>query len=260
MIKSFNDVPVRSSGIIYNSVFEQIKKMHKVDPDTAGELAISAIEMILTGQISSDNHMIDMMLTPTQIVNKDNIDKYEEKVRNAKIKKIKELKLDEVADMFFRQDKKQREIADRLGMSQQNVSYRISVIRSTYPELIDEGIEAFYKNTKNTNDTKNEDFVNFVEFYKNTKNTKNENFVKMDDYKNTNDTNNEVFVNFVKDDQDFTNDTKNVDEEVFVNFVEEKQDFTNATKNTKKQNFVPMSDSEFFVKNPSNSGKTFFDF
>ena len=43
MIEMFNDVPMRDSGIIYNSVFEQIKKLYSVDPEKAGELAISAI-------------------------------------------------------------------------------------------------------------------------------------------------------------------------------------------------------------------------
>ncbi|MBO7210991.1 MAG: hypothetical protein J6V44_08265 [Methanobrevibacter sp.] len=49
MIECFNDVEVRSSGVIMSSVFEQVKKMYAVDPDMAGELAISAIELVLTG-------------------------------------------------------------------------------------------------------------------------------------------------------------------------------------------------------------------
>ena len=42
MIEYFNDVPVRQSGIIFSSMFNQIKKMYEVDPDTAGELAMLA--------------------------------------------------------------------------------------------------------------------------------------------------------------------------------------------------------------------------
>ena len=49
MIEQFNDVEVRSSGIIMSSVFDQIRKMHAMDPEMAGELAISAIELVLTG-------------------------------------------------------------------------------------------------------------------------------------------------------------------------------------------------------------------
>ena len=36
--------------------------MHAVDPVKAGELAVSAIELVLTGEMSSDDVMIDMLL------------------------------------------------------------------------------------------------------------------------------------------------------------------------------------------------------
>ena len=61
MIEYFNDVEVRGSGVIMSSVFDQIKKMHAMDPEMAGELAISAIELVLTGQFSSDDAMIDAL-------------------------------------------------------------------------------------------------------------------------------------------------------------------------------------------------------
>lgn len=135
MIEMFNEVDVRGSGVIYASTFEQIKKMYAVDPEKAGELAISAIEMVLTGQISTDDYMIDMMLTTAKAVNENNVAKYESRVENARQKKVRDLKLAEIADLL-RAGWKQREIGEKLGMSQQNVSYRIGVIRSSYPELL----------------------------------------------------------------------------------------------------------------------------
>ena len=48
MIEYFNDVEVRDSAVIMSSVFEQVKKMYAMDPEMAGELAISAIELVLT--------------------------------------------------------------------------------------------------------------------------------------------------------------------------------------------------------------------
>ena len=69
MIEFFNEVPTKNTGIIYNSTLEQIKKLHAVDPEKAGELAISAIELVLTGQMSSDDVMIDMMLTTIRAIN-----------------------------------------------------------------------------------------------------------------------------------------------------------------------------------------------
>ena len=145
MIEMFNEVDVRGSGVIYASTFEQIKKMYAVDPEKAGELAISAIEMVLTGQISTDDYMIDMMLTTAKAVNENNVAKYESRVESARQKKVRDLKLAEIADLL-RAGWKQREIGEKLGMSQQNVSYRIGVIRSSYPELLQpEVTETAYK-------------------------------------------------------------------------------------------------------------------
>ena len=53
---------------------------------------------------------------------------------------------------------RQREIAERLGLTQQIVSYRLGVIRSTYPELLQKDSQNLQTNLpnnyKNTNDTK----------------------------------------------------------------------------------------------------------
>ena len=174
MIEKFNDVEVRSSGVIYNSTFEQIKKMYAVDPELAGELAISAIEIILTDQISSDDPMVDMLLTPAKVINDSNVFKYEMKKQASKDKKVRDMKLEEIADLFYNKGAKQREIAERLGLAQQTVSYRLGIIRSKHSELIPrEGNETaseclpknlptnsdFYQNTKDTNFTKNENLV-----------------------------------------------------------------------------------------------------
>ena len=197
MIEKFNEVEVRNSGVVYNSVFEQIKKMYAVDPEMAGELAISAIELILTDQISSDEPMIDMLLTPAKVINEGNVFKYEMKKQASKDKKVREQKLEEIADLFYNKGAKQREIAERLGLTQQTVSYRLSIIRTKYPELIPcEGNET-------ANLPKNECLP---------KNSQ----TNLDVYQNT--------------------------------------------KNTKNENLVIQSDKEMFVKNPSQSGKTFFDF
>ena len=180
MIEMFNDVEVRNTGLIYSSTFEQIKKMYAVDPEKAGELAISAIELVLTGQISSDDIMVDMWLAPAKAINDNNVAKYESKVENSRQKKIREMKLAEIAEMY-QKGFKQREIAERLHLSQQIVSYRIGVIKTTYPDLLQpEGTQTaqtnvdVYKNTnslqknlqteyKNTNDTKKQNSVQICE-------------------------------------------------------------------------------------------------
>lgn len=195
MIEMFNEVDVRGSGVIYASTFEQIKKMYAVDPEKAGELAISAIEMVLTGQISTDDYMIDMMLTTAKAVNENNVAKYESRVEGARQKKVRDLKLAEIADLL-RAGWKQREIGEKLGMSQQNISYRIGVIRAQYPELLQpEGNE-----TAQTTYKQNEILQTDLQTVQTNSQT-----TLQTTYKNTNDTNstngtNGVFVeNFVKD-------------------------------------------------------------
>ena len=160
MIEQFNEIEMRDSGIIYNSVLEQVKKLYVVDPERAGELAISAIELTLTGQISSDDMMIELMLEPTKVSVGKNKIKYDQKVESSKQKKISEQKLDQIADMMQR-GFKQREIAQKLGLTQQMVSYRWGIIRTTYPELLQKEekdlqitLPNSYKKTNDTNNTK----------------------------------------------------------------------------------------------------------
>lgn len=135
MIEQFNDVEMRNSGLIYDSTFNQIKQLHAMDPELAGELAISAIELVLTGGISSDDPMINLMLEPMKKINQNNHIKYDNKVETSKQKKIQELHLDKVAELMIA-GYTQKQIGEKLGMPQQNVSYRVGVIRTKYPELL----------------------------------------------------------------------------------------------------------------------------
>lgn len=167
MIEQFKELETRNSGVVYKSTLDQIKKLYEADPDLAGELAISAIELVLCGEISSDDMMIGILLEPARAVNKNNQDKYDSKVEAAKMKKMVEMRLDKIAELV-NSGKKQREIGEALGMSQQTVSYRISLIKTKYPELLT-GTAAQTKSTKIQ--TKSDVY----------KNTNNENFVKIEE-------------------------------------------------------------------------------
>jgi predicted transcriptional regulator len=140
-------------------------------------LAISAIEMTLTGQFSSDDMIIELMLEPAKVMTQDNKDKYDQKVMNARQKKIVEQKLDQIADLLSR-GYKQREIAERLGLTQQTVSYRAGVIKTNYPELLraeeEEILPNVYQNTKENVC----EIPNVYQNTNNTKDTKNENVCK----------------------------------------------------------------------------------
>jgi hypothetical protein len=84
MIEKFKDTEIRNSGIVYDSALMQIKKLYEADPERAGELAISVIEFILTGEISSDDMMIDLLLEPIKKITENNQVKYDTKVENAR--------------------------------------------------------------------------------------------------------------------------------------------------------------------------------
>ena len=184
MIEQFKDLEMRKSGLIYNGTFEQIKKLYEVDPEKAGELAISAIEFVLCGDISSDDMMVSLMLEPIRPINESNSIKYDQKVESARQKKITEQKLDLIADLS-KKGFRQREIADRLGLTQQMVSYRLGVIKSSYPELLGEAdrTKEIQKNDIVTNNTKEftktlqKNLQTDQDSTKNTKDTKNTNFV-----------------------------------------------------------------------------------
>ena len=183
MIEQFKEIEARNSGVIFKSTLDQIKKLYEADPELAGELAISAIELVLCGEISSDDMMIGILLEPARAVNKNNQDKYDTKVEAAKVKKMTEMRLDKIAELV-NSGKKQREIGEALGMSQQTVSYRISLIKTKYPELLislpqgrDEERPAAQKNAPAAQ-------TNSIT-YKNTKVNKNENFVKIEEEEET---------------------------------------------------------------------------
>lgn len=190
MIEKFNDVEIRGTGVVMSSMFEQIKKMHAVDPDLAGELAISAIELVLTGQISSDDAMIDMLLAPAKIITDNNVQRYEARKENSKGKKIKDMKLDELAELY-KAGVRQKEIAERLHLTQQTVSYRLGLIKTNYPELLREEPEIMLPIGEPAAQTilpKNESLPKNLQtnpdIYQNTKNTKNENLVILQEDEN----------------------------------------------------------------------------
>ena len=137
MIEKFNDAAARRSGVIYNSLLDMIKKVHMSDPILAGELAESAIELVLTDQISSDNPMIDAMLTTLKAVNDVNVEKYNAKLESSRQKKKVENRLAEIAALY-NQGLSQKEIGVKLGISQQAVSYRLRTIREEFAELLSE--------------------------------------------------------------------------------------------------------------------------
>ena len=136
MIEKFKENEARKSALIYLSNFEQVKELYEDDKEMAGELAISILEMALTGEISSNNKIIKLMLKNFEVSAEKNKQKYEAKERNTKQENAEKYNLYEIAEML-NEGKTQAEIADALGISRQTVNRRLNeMIRVNYPELL----------------------------------------------------------------------------------------------------------------------------
>ena len=135
MIHNFKDSEVRDSALIYNGTWEQIKKLYSTNPQQAGELAISAIEMALTGDISSDDFLVGIALENMRVVAKKNKYKYDKECDRKRSNKITTLSLDKIAELHL-QKIPQSKIGETLNIPQQTVSYRLSIIRNEFPELL----------------------------------------------------------------------------------------------------------------------------
>ena len=153
MIEKFKENEARKSALIYLSNFEQVKELYEDDKEMAGELAISILEMALTGEISSNDKMIRLMLKNFEVSAEKNKQKYEARERNTKQEKAEKYKLYEIAEML-NEGKTQAEIADALGISRQTVNRRLNeMIRVNYPELLCSN-EKMSKMSKMSNDVK----------------------------------------------------------------------------------------------------------
>ena len=54
----FKKAQIRDTAVVYGSSLQQVKEMYAIDPNMAGELAISILEVALTGTMSTNNPLI----------------------------------------------------------------------------------------------------------------------------------------------------------------------------------------------------------
>lgn len=135
MIKEIKDLPKRDTSVVYKANLEQVENLFKKDPEKAGELAISILELALKGDISSDDFYIDLMLQDMKYLVAKNQEKYDNRIETRRQKTIEEMKLIEIADMV-KNGANQQTIADTLGIPQQTVSYRLRKIKEEFSELL----------------------------------------------------------------------------------------------------------------------------
>lgn len=133
--------------------------------------------------------MIDMLLAPAKVITDNNVQRYEARKEGSKSKKIKDMKLDDIAELYKR-GAKQKEIAERLHLTQQTVSYRIGLIKTSYAELLRDELDIMplysepAANILPKNESLPKNLQTNPDIYQNTKNTKNENLVILQEDEN----------------------------------------------------------------------------
>lgn len=135
MINEFDFENCRDSAVIYSSVLEQIEMLYEDDTELAGEFAIAAIQTVLSGDTTTDNKMIKVMLKQLQQSALKNQERYELSRESKREYKAKDLRLDEIAELV-NEGLSVREIEQQLDIPKSTVSYRLGIIKKDYPELL----------------------------------------------------------------------------------------------------------------------------
>lgn len=147
MIKKFKEAPcLKNSGIIYSDSYKSAKELYELDPLRGGELAMTILELVMTGDFSSDDPMFKIILNPLITATAKSDENYKKKVKEGKFKDIEENMLDKIAE-YYNQGLTQQQISIKLNeaITQQTVGNRLKKIREKYPELLNE--ELHDKNT-----------------------------------------------------------------------------------------------------------------
>lgn len=141
MIKEFKGRPIREGGGIYRSYYEKAKMLYEQDPMKGGELAMSILEQLITGQISTDDVMIKIAMTEIIQTSDKKADEWDKKMEAQRQARIEKMSLDKIAQLYT-QGRTQREIGSIIGVTQQVVSNRLQTIRKDFPELLATGDKA----------------------------------------------------------------------------------------------------------------------
>lgn len=148
MIEKFKDTPCyKNSGIIYKDSYNSAKELYELDPIRGGELAMTILELVMTGDYSSDDPMFKIILNPLITTTAKNDQNYKQKCEEGKVKDIKEYSLDKIAE-YYNQGMTQKQISEQLNgtITQQTVGMRLKKIKEKYPEMLNE--EMREKNTR----------------------------------------------------------------------------------------------------------------
>ena len=156
MINRFKDSSIRDTGVINKGMFEQVKMLYLQDKEKGGELAVSLMELVLTGDYSSDDFMVQFAIANHNVIVQKNQQTYDKRVEAGKQARIEKLQLEKIAEMLA-EGRKQTEIAATLNESKQVINNRVSILRTDYPELLDEAKEAFSQKSQKSKENQTYD-------------------------------------------------------------------------------------------------------
>ena len=131
------EMDMRDTAITYSSILAQVRKLYEIDENKAGQLSIAALELVLCGDMTTDDINIQLMLEPIKSLTEKNKAKWETVKENRAESKIEKLKLKEIARLYL-DGVKQDKIAEKVGASRQTINNRLKLIKSDYPELLKE--------------------------------------------------------------------------------------------------------------------------
>lgn len=147
---------IRNSAVIYQSNLIQIRKLQASgNAELAGKLAIATIEVALTGETTTDDLMIELMLEQYKAQAGKNADKFDRTVESKKQNTIDKQGLREIADLM-NEGYKQVEISKKLGVSPSTISDRVKRIRRDFPELLSGGVKKSGKENPDSDGFKRE--------------------------------------------------------------------------------------------------------
>jgi len=122
----------KGTGIINQSDLDNVLDIYLNDGDVglALDLAVATMTIALGGTYKCDDKSVKRMLRSTEIIAERNIIKYENRIEA----RIRTLQLREIVDLLNK-GMTQKKIGELLGLTQQDVSYRIKVINTEFPDL-----------------------------------------------------------------------------------------------------------------------------
>lgn len=136
MLKQISDKVLTETAVIKKSTYESVLDLFEAgEIETAHELAVSILEAIFTGQITSTNTMVKIALNSDRAIWDNERTKWLKNKEIKQQKRLDEMQLEQIAE-WKRQGLTQREMGERLGISQQAVGKRLTIIQTDFPELL----------------------------------------------------------------------------------------------------------------------------